>query len=58
MPVTLVTGRKDAKFTATAHEMMRRLPAGAEHVELDAGHAIPLEAPEQLARAIERAERR
>ena len=58
MPVTLVTGRKDAKFTATAHEMMDRLPAGAEHVELDAGHAIPLEAPEQLARAIERAERR
>ena len=58
MPVTLVTGRKDAKFTAIAREMMQRLAPGAEHVEIDAGHAIPLEAPEALARVIARAEGR
>jgi 2-succinyl-6-hydroxy-2,4-cyclohexadiene-1-carboxylate synthase len=58
MPVTLVTGRKDAKFTEIARRMMPRLAPGTEHVELDAGHAIPLEAPEALARVIERAEGR
>ncbi len=58
IPITLVTGRKDAKFTAIALEMMPRLPPGTEHTELDAGHAIPLEAPAALARAIERVEGR
>jgi 2-succinyl-6-hydroxy-2,4-cyclohexadiene-1-carboxylate synthase len=55
MPVVVVTGRKDAKFTAIAQEMMQRLAAGAVHDEVDAGHAIPLEAPVALARVIERA---
>jgi pimeloyl-ACP methyl ester carboxylesterase len=53
--VVVVTGRKDAKFTAIAQEMMQRLAAGAVHDEVDAGHAIPLEAPVALARVIERA---
>jgi 2-succinyl-6-hydroxy-2,4-cyclohexadiene-1-carboxylate synthase len=48
MPVLLVTGKRDAKFTAIARRMLDRLPA-AEHRELDAGHALPLEAPAALA---------
>jgi pimeloyl-ACP methyl ester carboxylesterase len=43
MPVTVVTGTRDAKFTAIG----ARLPG--EHVALDCGHAIPLERPVELA---------
>ena len=54
MPVLLVTGRGDAKFTDTAREMLERLPAGTRHVELDGGHALPLEQPVALGHAIAR----
>jgi pimeloyl-ACP methyl ester carboxylesterase len=44
MPVTVVTGARDAKFT----EIATRMPG--EHVVIDgAGHAVPLEAPDALA---------
>jgi 2-succinyl-6-hydroxy-2,4-cyclohexadiene-1-carboxylate synthase len=47
MPVLLVTGTRDEKFTAIAHRMLEQLPV-AEHRELDAGHALPLEQPKAL----------
>jgi 2-succinyl-6-hydroxy-2,4-cyclohexadiene-1-carboxylate synthase len=52
MPVLLVTGTRDEKFTAVARRMLDLLPAGTEHCELDAGHALPLEQPEALAELI------
>ena len=52
MPVLLVTGTRDDKFTAIARRMLDRLPAGARHTELDAGHALPLEQPEALGNVI------
>jgi 2-succinyl-6-hydroxy-2,4-cyclohexadiene-1-carboxylate synthase len=48
MPVLLVTGTRDDKFGAIAARMLERLPAGAEHEQLDGGHALPLEQPERL----------
>jgi 2-succinyl-6-hydroxy-2,4-cyclohexadiene-1-carboxylate synthase len=51
IPVLLVTGRRDEKFTAIARRMQEYLP-DAEHRELDAGHALPLEQPEALGRLI------
>jgi len=47
IPVLLVTGTRDEKFTAIARRMLERLP-NAEHRELDGGHALPLEQPEAL----------
>jgi 2-succinyl-6-hydroxy-2,4-cyclohexadiene-1-carboxylate synthase len=47
MPVLLVTGTRDEKFTAIARRMLERLP-DATHRELDGGHALPLEQPEAL----------
>ena len=52
MPVLLVTGTRDEKFTAIARRMLGRLPAGATHTELDGGHALPLEQPEALGAVI------
>jgi 2-succinyl-6-hydroxy-2,4-cyclohexadiene-1-carboxylate synthase len=51
MPVLLVTGTRDEKFTAIARRMLERLPQGAHH-EIDAGHAVPLEQPEALGRLV------
>ena len=51
MPVLLVTGTRDAKFTAIARRMLERLP-NAAHREVDAGHAVPLEQPDALARVM------
>jgi 2-succinyl-6-hydroxy-2,4-cyclohexadiene-1-carboxylate synthase len=48
MPVLVVTGTRDEKFTAIARRMLERLPPGAEHREIDAGHALPLERPDEL----------
>jgi 2-succinyl-6-hydroxy-2,4-cyclohexadiene-1-carboxylate synthase len=48
MPVLLVTGTADAKFTAIAREMLERLPAGTAYAEIDGGHALPLEQPKAL----------
>jgi 2-succinyl-6-hydroxy-2,4-cyclohexadiene-1-carboxylate synthase len=51
MPVLLVTGTRDEKFTAIARRMLDRLPDAA-HREIAAGHALPLEQPEALGRLI------
>jgi 2-succinyl-6-hydroxy-2,4-cyclohexadiene-1-carboxylate synthase len=47
MPVTVVTGARDAKFT----EIGERMP-GERIVVADCGHAVPLEAPDALAAAL------
>jgi len=51
IPVLLVTGTHDAKFDGIAAEMHERL-AIANHVRIEGGHALPLEAPAALATAI------
>jgi 2-succinyl-6-hydroxy-2,4-cyclohexadiene-1-carboxylate synthase len=48
MPVLLVSGTADAKFTAIAKEMRDAIGRNAEHVELEGGHALLLEQPEAL----------
>ena len=48
MPVVIVTGTHDTKFTAIGMQMCAAIPH-ARHVQLDCGHAIPLEQPQQLA---------
>jgi 2-succinyl-6-hydroxy-2,4-cyclohexadiene-1-carboxylate synthase len=48
MPVLLVTGTLDAKYTALAHRMLERMHPGVAHVKLDGGHALPLEQPAVL----------
>jgi 2-succinyl-6-hydroxy-2,4-cyclohexadiene-1-carboxylate synthase len=45
VPVLLVTGERDAKFTALARRMEARLPAGRHEPVAGAGHAVHLEAP-------------
>jgi 2-succinyl-6-hydroxy-2,4-cyclohexadiene-1-carboxylate synthase len=52
MPVTLVVGERDSKFRAVAVEMARRMPAADVVVVPVAGHAVHLEAPEAIARAL------
>lgn len=48
MPVMLVTGRRDPKFTTIAQHMFERMHPGVTHVQLDGGHALPLEQPAVL----------
>lgn len=45
MPVVVVTGRHDAKFTAIGHELAAAVGGEVRRVEVDAGHAVPLELP-------------
>ena len=45
VPVLLVTGRLDRKFTETAHEMAQTLPAATIRAIDEAGHAAHLERP-------------
>jgi 2-succinyl-6-hydroxy-2,4-cyclohexadiene-1-carboxylate synthase len=52
MPVLLVTGTLDDKYTAIARRMLERVHPGVEHVELPGGHALPLEQPAVLGRLI------
>jgi len=52
MPVLLVTGSRDEKFTAIARRMLDRLPATATHTELTGGHALLLEQPDALGAVI------
>jgi len=52
MPVTLVVGERDSKFRAVAVEMARRMPEADVVVVPVAGHAVHLEAPEAIARAL------
>jgi 2-succinyl-6-hydroxy-2,4-cyclohexadiene-1-carboxylate synthase len=48
MPVMLVTGTRDAKFTQIANRVLERVHPGVHHVQLDGGHALPLEQPAVL----------
>ena len=48
MPVMLVTGTLDPKYTAIARRMLERMHAGVVHMQLDGGHALPLEQPAVL----------
>lgn len=52
LPVLLVTGSLDPKFTALAEKMLRALP-NAEHGIIEAGHAIHVEKPAEFATMIE-----
>jgi 2-succinyl-6-hydroxy-2,4-cyclohexadiene-1-carboxylate synthase len=51
VPVTIVTGTADVKFTELGRRMAEALPV-SEHVELECGHAVPLEAPDALAEVL------
>jgi 2-succinyl-6-hydroxy-2,4-cyclohexadiene-1-carboxylate synthase len=53
IPVTLVVGERDAKFRAIAQRMEPLLPLERVLAVPGAGHAAHLEAPEQVARAIQ-----
>ena len=48
MPVLLVTGSRDEKYTAIARRMLERMHPNVGLVQLDGGHALPLEQPEVL----------
>lgn len=52
MPVLLVTGTLDDKFTAIARQMLERMHSGVAHRRLVAGHAVPLEQPAALSDVI------
>jgi len=45
LPVLLVTGAEDEKFTVLARAMVEALPCATHHVLAGAGHACHLEAP-------------
>jgi len=53
LPVTIIVGDRDAKFLDIAHRMAAALPAARLVVVPGAGHALPLEAPDAVAAAIE-----
>jgi 2-succinyl-6-hydroxy-2,4-cyclohexadiene-1-carboxylate synthase len=52
MPVTLLAGERDRKFTALAHEMARCIPHATVTVVPGAGHAVHLERPEAVVQAL------
>jgi 2-succinyl-6-hydroxy-2,4-cyclohexadiene-1-carboxylate synthase len=52
VPVTIVVGARDERFRATARRLQRRMPWSQIVVVAGAGHALPLEAPGPIARAI------
>lgn len=52
MPVDLLTGSLDAKFTALGREMVTRIPRARLGEVEEAGHAVHLERPADLAAAI------
>ena len=46
MPVLIVTGERDEKFTALGRRIVESIGDNARHVEVpDAGHALPFERP-------------
>jgi 2-succinyl-6-hydroxy-2,4-cyclohexadiene-1-carboxylate synthase len=52
MPVTLIAGERDAKFTAIAYEMADLLPDASVKISPDAGHAVHLERPDAIVEAL------
>jgi 2-succinyl-6-hydroxy-2,4-cyclohexadiene-1-carboxylate synthase len=56
MPTLVVTGERDAKFTAVGARMAAAIGENASFVLVaDAGHAVPLERPEETLALIKRA---
>jgi len=55
VPVTLVVGDRDAKFLDIGERMGAALPDARLVVVRGAGHALPLEAPDAVAAALEQA---
>lgn len=51
-PTVLLVGERDEKFTAIASRMAERLPRAEVRIVRGAGHAVHLEAPEEVARAL------
>jgi pimeloyl-ACP methyl ester carboxylesterase len=51
-PVTVVSGARSAPARRAAAAELGRLVPGARLVEADAGHLVPIEDPEGLARAV------
>lgn len=51
-PVLIVAGEADAKFRAIAEAMRTRLPRAEVHITPSAGHAVQVEAPEDLGAAV------
>ena len=45
MPVLIVTGTRDEKYTAIGRRMLERMGLNVSLVQLDGGHALPLEQP-------------
>ncbi len=54
MPVVLVAGERDVKFTLLAREMARRMQAATVTIVSGAGHAVHLERPEAIVELLER----
>ena len=52
MPVALLAGERDAKFTALAHEMARCIPRASVTIVPGAGHAVHLERPQAVIEAL------
>jgi 2-succinyl-6-hydroxy-2,4-cyclohexadiene-1-carboxylate synthase len=49
VPVTLIVGERDAKFRALAERMATQIPQATVHVVANAGHAVQLEQPHEVA---------
>ena len=49
LPVTLIAGERDAKFSAIAHEMAEQMPDARVVIVPGAGHQVHLEQPEGVA---------
>lgn len=52
MPVTLLAGERDTKFTALASEMAKCIPRAEVTVVSGAGHAVHLERPDAVVEAL------
>ena len=54
MPVLVVTGELDAKFTAIGSEMTRAIGSNAHHVVVKgSGHSVPFETPDEFATLVD-----
>jgi 2-succinyl-6-hydroxy-2,4-cyclohexadiene-1-carboxylate synthase len=54
MPVTLLAGERDVKFTRIARQMAAAIPEASVEIVTGAGHAVHLEDPRSVAEAIRR----